>query len=62
MKYIFTCTSCNEDIEIDMPISKYSSEGHLCHVCGKELIRKPEDFCSLFSNKSGGFYNNINVG
>lgn len=55
------CTKCNKDVEINMPISEYTSEGHKCPDCGNELIRKPSDFCFAFSNKSGGFYNNTNV-
>ena len=48
-------------ISVDGKYKNVKCTGEGCPICGNELIRKPSDFCSSFSNKSGGFYNNINV-
>lgn len=57
MKYIFTCQECGHSEEIEMRMSEYTAEGHMCPDCGKEMQR---DFSGLsktrFVDTTGGFF------
>lgn len=55
MIYKFICPSCGREKEIEIPISEYKSEGHLCE-CGVEMIRDPKDFCNTYHVNCFGMY------
>lgn len=46
MQYKFMCPKCGKKYVIEMPISQYSSTGHICEneECKTELIRDVSDF------------------
>lgn len=55
MKYIFQCHKCNKRYEIEMPISKYESKGHICE-CGEELERSISDYAGgVVWNTTGSY-------
>lgn len=55
MNYKFICPKCGANKEIQMPISEYTAEGHICE-CGAELKRDPQSFCCSYEAKCDGFY------
>lgn len=55
MKYKFLCPECGRRAEVQMPISEYRPDGHLCS-CGAEMIRDPQDFCRNYRADCSGFY------
>ena len=54
MTYSFICPNCGKKYDIQMPISKYQDEGHMCE-CGTELKRDPKSFNGTFIVKCDGF-------
>lgn len=46
MQYKFKCPKCGQKYVIDMPMSEYTSTGHVCENknCKTELIRDVNDF------------------
>lgn len=55
MYYKFICPKCSKKVEISMPISEYTSNGHYCE-CGEELIRDIDDFCTTSKRNIEGFF------
>ena len=55
IEYLFKCECGNKQI-IEMKISEFHNDGHVCNVCGKELKRDMSDVCSSFSVKCEGFF------
>lgn len=55
MEYKFVCPQCGKEHMIQMKMSEYKSEGHICE-CGAELKRDPNSFCKNFSVNCSGFY------
>lgn len=55
MIYKFICPSCGCEKEIEMPMSEYKSDGHMCE-CGAEMIRDPKDFCKTYHVNCCGMY------
>ena len=53
--YLFVCPKCGNKTVIQMRISEYRSEGHICK-CGSEMIRDPGDFSKTYQIKCDGFY------
>lgn len=39
MTYGFICPECGHKEKIEMPITKYTSEGHICPKCNSEMKR-----------------------
>lgn len=61
MNYPFECPKCNHFEIISMPISKYTSEGHMCPNCGEEMTREIKSLvCGLSIDRSGDFYRKCN--
>lgn len=56
MTYIFVCESCGSQEEIDMRPSEYTSESHICKLCGETLARDITSFCSTTKWNCGGAY------
>lgn len=46
MQYKFMCPKCGKKYVIEMPLSGYTSTGHICEneECKTELIRDVSDF------------------
>lgn len=55
MIYKFICPSCGRKEELDIPITEYRSDGHMCE-CGAELVRDPDDFCKTYHVNCFGMY------
>lgn len=55
MKYKFICPKCGNEKTIEMRISEYKSDGHMCE-CGAELKRDPKSFCRSYQVNCDGFY------
>ena len=55
MNYKFICPKCGKRIEISMPISEYTPDGHMCD-CGAELKRDVNDFCTVSQRNVDGFF------
>lgn len=55
MTYKFKCPSCGKQTEIQMRMSEYRSDGHMCE-CGVELVRDVSDMCTTYSLNCTGFY------
>lgn len=61
MNYPFECPKCKHKENISMPIKEYKSEGHICPVCGEEMVREVESLvCSMSIDRTGDFYRKIN--
>ena len=54
MTYKFICPECGKKYDIEMRISEYRKDGHICE-CGKELVRDPAGFSCNFVVKCDGF-------
>lgn len=48
MRYKFVCPKCGKKYTINIPLSEYTSSGHICKDknCETELIRDLDDFAS----------------
>lgn len=55
MNYLFRCPSCGKQTEIQMRMSEYHADGHLCE-CGAELVRDLSDICTNYQINCTGFY------
>lgn len=44
MIYKFFCPKCGENHNIEMKISEYHSDNHMCKNCGTELQRNVRDY------------------
>lgn len=62
MQYKFKCPKCGKVYNIDMPISKYTSTGHICEdkSCKTELIRDISDFAGGAIWKCDGAFGKTN--
>lgn len=56
MIYKFICPNCGEQVEIMMPISQYTSDGHFCEKCGTKLKRDVSDYCTRSPRNIPGFF------
>ena len=45
MTYGFICPNCGRKENITMPITQYTSEGHLCPECNTEMQRDVSTLC-----------------
>lgn len=60
MNYPFEC-SCGHKEIISMPITQYTSEGHICPNCGAEMYREISSLiCQCSVDKTGDFYRAVN--
>lgn len=53
--YKFICPECNKEKEINMKISEYKSDGHICE-CGGQLKRSMKDTAKDYVVHTTGFY------
>ena len=61
MNYPFECPKCGYTEDISMPMSQYTSEGHMCKECNTEMVREVKSLiCGASINRCGGFYRDIN--
>ena len=61
MIYPFECPNCKHLEHISMPITLYSSTGHICPKCGTEMVREVKSLvCSCSVDKTNTFYRKIN--
>ena len=61
MNYPFECPKCNEKETISMPITQYTSEGHMCKSCGTEMVREVKSLvCGLSIDKTSSFFRKCN--
>ena len=56
MEYKFVCPKCNQDEIVNMRISEYTADGHVCKNCGAKLKRSVDSFCRSYSVKCDGFF------
>ena len=61
MNYPFECTKCNHAETISIPISQYTSEGHICPVCGEEMVREVSSLVCKSIDKTGSFYSKNSI-
>lgn len=55
MTYKFICPKCGKNVEVNMRISEYHSDGHKCD-CGAELERDMQDTARDYVCNTTGFY------
>lgn len=61
MFYPFICPKCGNEKTIEMRISEYTSEGHICSNCESEMIRDPKSLvCGMSVDSTGDFYRKCN--
>lgn len=61
MNYPFECPSCNSKETISMPMSQYTSKGHMCKSCGTEMVREVKSLVCMGSvDLTGDFYRKLN--
>lgn len=61
MNYPFECPKCGHSEVISMPISQYTSEGHMCKECNIEMVREVKSLvCGLSIDKTSTFYRKCN--
>ena len=61
MYYPFICPKCGQKETIEMRITEYSSEGHICSKCSAEMVRDPKSLvCGMSIDKTGDFYRRCN--
>lgn len=62
MQYKFVCPKCGKKYTINMPLSEYSSSGHVCNDngCNTELIRDVSDFAGGAIWKCDGAFGKSN--
>lgn len=60
MNYPFEC-KCGHTEIISMPIKEYTSEGHLCPICGEEMTREIKSMvCQCSIDTTNSFYRRNN--
>lgn len=60
MTYGFICPNCGRKENITMPITQYTSEGHLCPECNTEMQRDVSTMGCMSIDKTGDFYRRVN--
>lgn len=61
MFYDFICPKCSKQETIQMRITEYKAEGHLCPACNTEMKRDPKDIvCGMSIDTTGDFYRRCN--
>ena len=61
MFYDFICPKCDKKETIQMRITEYKAEGHLCPSCNTEMKRDPKSLCCGMSiDTTGDFYRKCN--
>lgn len=60
MTYGFICPNCGRKENITMPITQYTSEGHLCPECNTEMQRDISTMGCMSIDKTGDFYRRVN--
>lgn len=56
----FICPNCGRKENITMPITQYTSEGHLCPECNTEMQRDVSTMGCMSIDKTGDFYRRVN--
>ena len=57
MFYDFICPKCNKKETIQMRITEYKAEGHLCPTCNAETKRDPKSLaCGMSIDKTNSFF------
>lgn len=60
MRYGFECPNCEHKEELEMRITEYTSEGHMCPECNTEMKRDVSTMGCMSIDKTGGFYRKLN--
>lgn len=60
MTYGFICPNCGRKENVTMPITQYTSEGHLCPECNTEMQRDVSTMGCMSIDKTGDFYRRVN--
>lgn len=60
MFYPFECPKCGYKEIIEMPITQYKRDGHLCKECDTEMVREMSSYVCSFVDKTGDFYKKTN--
>lgn len=61
MDYPFVCPNCGHDEIIPMPMSQYTSEGHMCKECNTEMVREVKSLvCQCSIDTTNSFYRKVN--
>lgn len=57
MNYVFNCPVCNKDLDVDIPMDKYSElkDKQYCPLCKGHITRKIEWTGTATGNGSGWF-------
>lgn len=62
MFYPFECPQCGTKKTIEMPITEYKREGHMCDNCGTEMVREISSLvCGMSIDKTGDFYKKTSI-
>ena len=60
MFYDFICPKCDKKETIQMRITEYKAEGHLCPSCSTEMKRDPKSLvCGMTVDKTGTFFKKV---
>lgn len=61
MYYPFECPECGTKQDIEMKITEYHSDNHLCPNCKTEMKREVSSLvCGLSVDKTNSFYRRCN--
>ena len=60
MNYPFECPKCNHSEIVSMPIKEYTSSGHYCPICGKEMVREVKSLVCSSVDHTNSFYRRNN--
>lgn len=60
MMYGFECPKCGHKEDINMRITEYTAEGHMCPKCNTEMGRDISTMSCMSIDKTGDFYRRVN--